>query len=138
MFNRQNNYSEVSQRFRRERFLRGIEAKLELVTNGRVTITCQLQEHLSQQPAVFHNGVVSTLGSTAATYAALTILNPGEDVVLIDYKISFIQVALTPKLIATGKVISASQAIIVTETLITDEENEKIIAKLLGTIIVIN
>ena len=138
MFNRQNNYGEVSQRFRRERFLRAIEAKLELVTNGRVTITCQLQEHLSQQQGVFQNGVISTIGSAAAIYAALTILNPGEDVVLIDYKISFIQAALTPMLIATGKVISASQAIIVTETLITDQKNEKIIAKLLGTIIVVN
>ena len=52
-----------------------------------------------------------------------------------EFKINLIRPALSDRIVATGEVIKSGKTLAITESTVTDESGEKVIAKMLATMI---
>jgi len=126
----------IAASFHKQSFLALIGAELHDVSQGKVVVSCRYQEALTQQQGLLHGGVVTSLADVACGYAALTAMPDEVEVLAVEFKINFIRPANTKKIIATGEVIKAGKTLVIAESTVRDESGEKIIARMLATMIV--
>lgn len=113
----------------------GVE--MTLIEEGRVIMECPFSERLSQQNGYFHAGVLTSVVDSACGYAAYTLMPEDSDVLSVEFKINFMRPAKTDKIIAEGKVIQAGKNLVVCDGWVRDAGGEKILAKMLATMMVI-
>jgi uncharacterized protein (TIGR00369 family) len=128
-------YSRINVSFQNQNFLTLIGAELEQVEYGKVVISCKQKDSLTQQQGLIHGGVVTTLADVSCGYAALTTMPHDAEVLTVELKINLIRPASSNKIIATGEVIKSGKTLVITEATVTDQTGEKIIAKMLATMI---
>ncbi|KPI46153.1 hypothetical protein IM33_20155 [Clostridioides difficile] len=128
-------YNKINDSFKKQNFLSLIGAELEHVENGKVIITCKRKDSLTQQQGLLHGGVVTSLADVSCGYAALTTMPEDSEVLTVEFKINLIRPAISDKIIATGRVIKAGRTLVITESTVTDESGDKIIAKMMATMI---
>ncbi|MDR0478122.1 MAG: PaaI family thioesterase [Desulfobulbaceae bacterium] len=129
-------YDRIFNSFQKQNFLKLIGAELEHVEKGKVIVSCKRQDSLTQQQGLLHGGVVTSLADVSCGYSALTTMPDDREVLTVEFKINLIRPAVTNKLIATGQVIKAGKTLVSAESTVTDESGEKIIAKMLATMII--
>ncbi|OJU25210.1 MAG: thioesterase [Sphingobacteriales bacterium 41-5] len=127
----------IQQSFKNQGLMKTLNAQLDEVENGRVKITCAFSEALTQQHGFFHAGVAATIIDSACGYAALTLMPENTEVLTVEFKINFMKPAKTDKLIAVGKVLNSGKTLTICEGFVYDSKEEKLIAKMQATMIVI-
>lgn len=90
-----------------------IGARLARVAPGEVEIELPFDERLTQQTAFLHAGVLATVLDSACGYAALTMMDPGSEVLSIEFKVNLLAPALGEKLVARAHVVRAGRTITV-------------------------
>lgn len=108
---------------------------LEYVENGKVIITRKRKDTLTQQQGLLHGGVVTSLADVACGYAALTTMPIDSEVLTVEFKINLIRPAISNKVAAIGRVVKTGKTLVIAEAIVTDENGENIIAKMLATMI---
>ena len=78
----------VEESFARQGLMRSIGARLVEVAPGRVVIEVPYAGTLTQQNGYFHAAVSAAIGDTAGGYAAYTLMEPAEDVLAVEFKIT--------------------------------------------------
>jgi uncharacterized protein (TIGR00369 family) len=101
--------------FARQGFLRSMAAQIVDVVPGRCSIELPFGDDVSQQHGYFHGGAIGALADTAGGYAAMTLVEPDQDVLTLEYKINFLRPATGQRLLAEGKVLRAGRTVIVTQ-----------------------
>jgi len=129
-------HARIQASFNKQAFLKLIGAELEHVENGKVVISCKHKEMLTQQQGLLHGGVVASLADVSCGYAALTTMPDDSEVLTVEFKINLIRPANTSKIIATGQVIKSGRMLVISESSVTDESGETVIAKMMATMIV--
>lgn len=125
----------VKESFEKQHFLKHIGAKLETVEEGKVSISIERGEHLTQQTGYLHAGVTTTIADSAAGYAAMTMMPEGVEVLSVEFKVNLMRPAAGKKFIAHGRVIKPGRQLSVVEAEVEDVETGKIISKFQGTMI---
>lgn len=128
-------YNRINDSFKKQNFLSLIGAELEHVEDSKVIIACKRRDALTQQQGLLHGGVVTSLADVACGYAALTTMPVDFEVLTVEFKINLIRPAITNKIIATGQVVKTGKTLVIAEAIVTDENGENIIAKMLATMI---
>lgn len=128
-------YDRINNSFKKQNFLSLIGAELEHVENGKVIITCKRKDTLTQQQGLLHGGVVTSLADVACGYAALTTMPIDSEVLTVEFKINLIRPAISNKVAAIGRVVKTGKTLVIAEAIVTDENGENIIAKMLATMI---
>ena len=129
-------FNKTEESFNRQGLMRTLGATLEGVEHGKVTIAVPFQDSLTQQNGYFHAGVMTSVLDTACGYAALTTLAEGNEVLTVEFKINFLKPAMASQLIAIGQVIQSGKRLVVCEGTVYDETKEKVLAKMMATIII--
>ena len=129
-------YKRLSDIFYKQDFLNFIDCKLEKADVGRVVISLENKKEFSQALGFMHGGMVASMLDTASGFAALSVLEDGKHVVTSELKINYLLPVVCKKLKCVGEVLKAGKTIIVVEASVLDEEN-KILAKMLGTMVVV-
>lgn len=99
---------ELRKRFSGVPFLNLLGMKVAKMSVGTVSLTMPVTKDIQQYMGLVHGGAISTLADTAATFAALTALPDGTDVITIEFKLNFLEpiakrgVAADAKLIRLG------------------------------------
>lgn len=117
--------------------MKTLNAELISVSKGEVKISCEFTDGLSQQHGFFHAGVATSIADSACGYAALTMMSENAEVLSVEFKINFLKPAKTPKLIAIGKVLQSGKTLTVCEGFVFDSKEEKLIAKMTATMILV-
>ncbi|MDO5657604.1 MAG: PaaI family thioesterase [Paracoccus sp. (in: a-proteobacteria)] len=99
--------------FARQTMMRTLGATLELVEPGRVMIAAPILPGSLQQQGAGHAGLTFSIGDSAAGYAALTMIEPGAEVMTVEMKINLMAPALGDRLIAQGRVIRPGRRVLV-------------------------
>ena len=115
--------------------MKTIGAKIETIEKGKVVISCEYDEKLTQQHGFFHGGLLATLADTACGYAALSTKEEGVEVMGVEFKINFLKAAKAKKIVAIGKVIKSGRTLIICDGRIMDDKEEVLFAKVTATII---
>ena len=99
--------------FERQRLMQTIGAELLTVEPGRVDIALPFREDLTQQHGYLHAAVVSAIADSACGYAALTLMEPGADVLSVEFKINLLAPAAGAQFVATGRVLRSGRTLTV-------------------------
>ena len=130
-------YEKIIESFNKQGLMQTFNAKLALVENGRIEITCDFSAGLTQQHGFFHAGVMTSIVDSACGYAALTMMPENVEVLTVEFKINFLKPAVTNKLIAIGTVLQSGKTLAVCEGLVYDSKREKLISKMTATFIAV-
>src|SRR5690606_41596980 len=76
----------VRSSFARQTVMSAFGATLARVEPGQVDIELAYQPQLCQQNGYLHAGISTTIADSAGGYAALTLYEPGEDVLTSEFK----------------------------------------------------
>jgi len=106
--------------------MRTIDAVLESIESGTVTITCGFSEALTQQHGLFHGGVVASLADVACGYAALSVMPANREVLTVEFKIHFL------------KVVQAGRTLTVCEGSVFDATRTRVLARMTTTMMAVD
>ena len=103
----------VRESFGRQGLMRALGATLEEVGEGVVAIRVPRSEAFTQQHGYLHAGAVIAVVDTACGYAALTVAQPGHEVLTSELKVNLLRPAAGEALIARGRVVRAGRTLTV-------------------------
>lgn len=128
----------IRQSFDRQGFMRTLGASLESVEPGTVTITCALDERMTQQHGLMHGGVLASLADVACGYAALTMMPADREVLTVEFKINFLKPAKTDRVFAVGHVVQSGRTLTVCDGTVFDATRTRVLARMTATIMAID
>lgn len=130
----------VRENFGRQRMMRTLGAELLSVEPGMVTIGMGYCEDLTQQHGYMHAGGITAIVDSACGYAALTLMEPGKEVLAVEFKINLLRPAAGERFVATAKVLRAGRTLTVCsgEVHAENEGNRKLVAAMQATMIAID
>lgn len=125
--------------FARQRLMKMVGAQLDEIRPGEVSISLPFREDLTQQHGFLHAAVVTAIADSACGYAALTLMEPGVEVLSVEFKINLLAPAAGERFVATGRVLRPGRTLTVCAAEVradpTEEEVGKLIAVLQATMI---
>jgi uncharacterized protein (TIGR00369 family) len=104
----------ISKSFARQGMMQHLGARLLRVESGLVEVALPYSDRVTQQQGGFHGGAMGALADIAAGYAAMTVVEPDQEVTTVEYKINFLAAFRDGELRATGRVVRRGRRIIVT------------------------
>ena len=90
-------------------------ARLTRVQLGDVEIALPFREDLTQQNGFLHAGVGASVVDSACGYAALTVMEPGRDVLSVEFKVNMLAPAKGAEFTATGRVARSGRTLVVVD-----------------------
>ena len=91
--------------FSRQGLMTAFRARIERIEPGHVAISAPVADEFSQQDGFPHAGFGWSLGDSAAGYAALTLMAPGERVLTAEMKTNLLAPAVGKTVVAEGRVL---------------------------------
>ena len=127
----------VRESFGRQTAMTTINARMTKVVPGGVVIEIPYSADLTQQNGFMHGGVITAIADSACGYAAYTLMPEGADVLAVEFKINLLAPAAGERFAAHGRVLRPGRTITVSaaDVFAYDDENEKLIASMLATLI---
>ena len=98
-----------------------IGLELGEIERGAVTFYLPVRDDLKQNKGLLHGGVIASLIDTAAAFAALTLLEPGQSTTTIDLTIHYLRPLTTGKVKAHARVLRAGRRVVVISIEVFDE-----------------
>ncbi len=125
----------IRESFARQEFMRTLGAEIESVSPGAVEIRLPIRKALQQQHGFAHAGVVASIADSACGYAALSLMDPGDDVVSVEFKLNLLSPAVGEHLVARARVVRSGKRLSVTacDVFALSPGEEKCVATFLGT-----
>ncbi len=130
----------VRDSFARQSIMTLIGAQLTRVEPGQVEIQLPYRADLCQQHGFFHAGVTATIADSAGGYAAYTLFPADASVLTTEFKINLLAPAAGEHLRAVGRVVKPGRTLTIcdVEVFAVQDGQEKICAKLLGTLMTLH
>ena len=99
--------------FSKQGIMTHIGAEVGDISPGRCEIRLPYSDDLSQQHGFFHGGVVGTIADSAGGYAAFTLMEDGDGILTVEYKLNLMAPADGDLLVARGEVIKPGRSLTV-------------------------
>ena len=127
----------IKDSFARQAMMATAGASLAEVSAGLCVIEAPIRPAMTQQHGFGHAALTFALGDSAAGYAALTLMEAGQEVLTSEMKINLLAPAKGDGLKAVGRVLKAGRRLIVVQSDVyaLDGEIEIHIAALQGTMV---
>src|SRR5215212_6679863 len=122
--------------FARQRAMGTFGARLLRVAPGEVEIGVDFEEAFTQQHGYLHAGLVTALVDTACGYAALSLTEPGAEVLSVEFKLNLLAPAAGERFVARARVVRAGRNLTVCAGdlyALKDDGSEKVVATMLAT-----
>jgi uncharacterized protein (TIGR00369 family) len=103
----------VRSSFVTQRFMSTLGAHITRVELGEVEIALTFREDLTQQNGFLHAGVGASVVDSACGYAALTVMEPGRNVLSVEFKVNMLAPAKGAEFTATGRVARSGRTLVV-------------------------
>lgn len=103
----------VRDHFQRLGFTAHIGAEITELAPGQCVLRMKFRPELGQQHGYFHGGIVATLADTACGHAGLTLVEAGQGLITVEYKINFLTPAAGKVLEARGQVVKPGRRVFI-------------------------
>ena len=123
--------------FDAQAMMRTLGAEIDALSHGRCRIVAPILPAATQQHGHGHAGLTFSIGDSAAGYAALSVMDPGMEVLTTEMKIHLLAPARGERLIAEGVVVKPGRRLVIARADVHAETAGKRVhvATLLGTMI---
>ena len=127
----------VQSSFVRQAMMTTAGATIAEIAAGRCVIKAPIRATMTQQHGFGHAALTFALGDSAAGYAALTLMEAGQEVLTSEMKINLLAPAKGEFLKAIGRVLKSGRRLVVVQSDVyaLDGEREVHIAALQGTMV---
>jgi uncharacterized protein (TIGR00369 family) len=119
--------------FAKQVFMATLGARLESIAPGEVTIALPFRTDLTQQNGFLHAGVVTSVVDSACGYAALSVMEPGAEVLSVEFKVNLLAPAQGKTFLAVGRVVRSGRTLVVVSGEM--RSGETVVALMQGTMI---
>ena len=99
--------------------MKALDGRLTRIEPGSVSIELPYSDLVTQQHGYFHAAAIAAIADNAGGYAALTLMEPDEEVVAAEFKINLLRPATGPRIVADAQVIRAGRTLVVSEVVVT-------------------
>ena len=126
----------VAASFSKQAFMGLIGAELVSVAPGAVEIALPVRPEIGQQHGYVHAGAAWAIADSAAGYAAMSLMAPGDGVLTVELKINLLAPASGARLLARGRVERAGRTLTVARAdvaAVAEDGRETAVATALGT-----
>jgi uncharacterized protein (TIGR00369 family) len=126
----------VRESFARQRAMETFGARLLRVAPGEVEIGFDFDEAFTQQHGYLHAGLVTAMVDTACGYAALSLTEPGAEVLSVEFKLNLLAPAAGERFAARARVVRAGRNLTVCAGdlyALKGGGEEKVVATMLAT-----
>ena len=103
----------IRENFARQDLMRTLGAELTHIAPGEVSIAMPYSQEFCQQNGFLHAGTISSIADSANGYAALTLCEPGMDVLAVEFKINLLAPAKAARFLAEGRVLRPGRTLTV-------------------------
>jgi acyl-CoA thioesterase len=117
-------------------FYQLLKITLEKIDEGLARFRMPFQRELTQGFGVVHVGAIATLADTAVAYALLSLVQPGERVATVEFKINYLSSVTAGELIAEAHIINKGEKLALGGMEVKNEQG-KLIAKGLATYMIL-
>ena len=111
----------IREAFRGVPFARFLGIELGEMKRGAATLHLEIRDELRRNNGFTHGGVVASLADTAAAFAILTLLEPGETTTTIDLTIHYLRPLVKGRATAQARVVRAGRRVLVISVDILDD-----------------
>ena len=128
----------VRESFARQRAMETFGARLLRVAPGEVELGFDFDEAFPQQHGYLHAGVVTAMVDTACGYAALSLTEPGAEVLSVEFKLNLLAPAAGERFVARARVVRAGRNLTVCtgDLYAVKGDGEKVVATMLATMMI--
>lgn len=88
-----------------------LRAKIAAVRKGEVEIELPFREDLTQQHGYLHAAAITAIADSACGYAALTLMEPGLEVLSVEFKVNLLAPAAGERFLALGRVLRSGKTL---------------------------
>lgn len=122
--------------FARQGLMATLGASVQSVEPGRVCLRMPFADAVSQQHGFFHGGAVAALADTAAGYAGSTTMDPDQQPLTVEFKISLIAPATGEMVEARADVVRAGRRLkfVKVDVFAIESAQETLVAVALATV----
>ncbi len=113
-----------------------LKISLVKIDEGYACFRLPFQRELTQGFGVVHGGAIATLADTAVAYALLSLLQPGDRVATVEFKINYLAAVISEDLIGEARILHRGEKLALGEMGVRDEKG-KLIAKGLATYVIL-
>jgi uncharacterized protein (TIGR00369 family) len=106
---------DIAASFARQGALSLIGAELMEIGPGVCSVRLPITDKVRQHHGFVHGGFVATIADVAGGYAAMSLFEPGKEVLTVEYKINFLAPAEGSALVARARVIRSGRNLTVTQ-----------------------
>ena len=123
--------------FAQQQMMRTLGANLKVVCPGQVEIGLTFRDDLTQQHGYLHAAAVTAIADSACGYAALTLMEPGHEVLTVEFKVNLLAPAAGERFVAVGRVLRPGRRLTVCSAEVHAERGgaSKLIAGMQATMI---
>lgn len=114
----------VRESFARQGMMRMLGAELVAVRPGEVEIALTFRDDLTQQNGYLHAAAVTAIADSACGYAALSLMDPGRDVLSVEFKANLLAPAAGERFVASARVIRSGRTLTVCTAEVHAERGE--------------
>ncbi len=104
--------------------MRMLGAELVAVRPGEVEIALTFRDDLTQQNGYLHAAAVTAIADSACGYAALSLMDPGRDVLSVEFKANLLAPAAGERFVASARVIRSGRTLTVCTAEVHAERGE--------------
>lgn len=115
----------VRDSFARQRLMQTIGATLGAVRPGEVEIVLPFDAALTQQHGTLHAAAVTAIADSACGYAALSLMEPGREVLSVEFKVNLLAPAVGERFVAVGRVLRPGRTLTVCSGTVEAERGGK-------------
>jgi uncharacterized protein (TIGR00369 family) len=127
----------VRDSFARQRMMHLLGAELTTVLAGQIEIVLPFRSELTQQHGYIHAAAVAAIADSACGYAALTLMEPAQEVLSVEFKVNLLAPAVGERFVAAGRVLRSGRTLSVctAEVHAVQSGSGKLIAAMQATMI---
>jgi uncharacterized protein (TIGR00369 family) len=127
----------VRDSFARQRMMHLLGAELTTVLAGQIEIVLPFRSELTQQHGYIHAAAVAAIADNACGYAALTLMEPAQEVLSVEFKVNLLAPAVGERFVAAGRVLRSGRTLSVctAEVHAVQSGSGKLIAAMQATMI---
>ena len=118
--------------FQKVPFAHTIGLELGEIERGAATFHLAAREDLKQNKGLVHGGVIASLVDTAAAFAAVSMIEPGQSTTTVDLTIHYLRPLTEGRVAARARVLRAGRRVIVISVDVLDK-TEALVATALTT-----
>jgi len=109
-----------------------LQISLEEIDTGFARFRMPFRKELTQPDGIVHGGAIASLADTTVAFALMTLVQPGEKVATVEFKINFFSTVTSGEMIGEARAVYRGNRLVVADMEVKDE-NGKLIAKGMAT-----